>query len=68
MGERLVLALSFPHVKYERKDEYFLYNSDSFVADVGGYLGLLLGHSIFSIVCSLEEFGVIMRLRENVRS
>ncbi len=29
--------------------EYMLYGFDSFVADVGGYLGLLLGHSLLSI-------------------
>ena len=33
--------------------EYPLYGYDSLIADVGGYLGLLLGHSILSIVCYL---------------
>ena len=37
-------------------EEYFLYDMDSFVSDVGGFLGLLLGASILSLV---EELIVI---------
>ena len=32
------------------QEEYELYPIESFVADVGGYLGLLLGASILSLV------------------
>ena len=29
--------------------QYLVYDYDSMIADVGGYLGLLLGHSALSI-------------------
>ena len=28
------------------KEQYYTYGFDSFIADIGGYLGLLLGNSI----------------------
>jgi hypothetical protein len=30
-------------------NQYVIYDYDSFIADIGGYLGLLLGHSAFSV-------------------
>ena len=30
------------------QEQYLAYNLDSLIADFGGYLGLLLGHSILS--------------------
>ena len=36
-------------------NEYLTYDSNDFIADVGGYLGLLLGYSIFSIYESLRN-------------
>jgi hypothetical protein len=29
--------------------QYVIYDYDSFIADIGGYLGLLLGQSVFSV-------------------
>ena len=37
------------------REEYYVYDMSSFIADVGGYLGLLLGHSVFSIVSQLGK-------------
>ena len=34
--------------KYVEKSYYYTYDWNSFVADVGGYMGLLLGHSLLS--------------------
>ena len=34
---------------YNLNEEYLVYDYNNFIADIGGYLGLLLGHSIFSI-------------------
>ncbi len=40
----------FPNRRHFALMEYLLYTYDSFVADVGGYLGLLLGtHSVLNI-------------------
>ena len=35
--------------EYDLGEEYYIYNWGSFVADIGGYLGLLLGSSILSM-------------------
>ena len=34
---------------YQELEQYLLYDSDSFIADVGGFMGLLLGFSVLSI-------------------
>ena len=34
--------------KYKKKSYYYTYDWSTFVADVGGYMGLLLGHSLLS--------------------
>ena len=36
-------------------ENYSLYGLENFIADIGGYLGLLLGASILSIIEELTE-------------
>ena len=36
--------------------QYYSYDFNSFIADVGGYLGLLLGHSIYSFYNVVAEW------------
>ena len=38
-----------PSSTYDIREEYVIYSFDSFIADVGGFLGLLLGHSVLSM-------------------
>ena len=33
--------------------QYIVYDADALVADLGGYLGLLLGHSIYSVLVTI---------------
>jgi hypothetical protein len=40
--------LNFPAPRYDEISQYRVYDWSSFTADVGGYMGLLLGHSILS--------------------
>ena len=43
---------------FKLQEEYIVYDINDFIADVGGYLGLLLGHSMLSIYhMSVEWFG-----------
>ena len=35
--------------RHQEMEEYLIYDLNSFVADVGGYLGLLLGQSLYGI-------------------
>jgi hypothetical protein len=44
----------FQTTRHDVMEQYIIYDSDSFIADVGGFLGLLLGHSAFSIWMSME--------------
>ena len=50
---RFTLELQFEDGSYHTTEEYIIYDTDSFIADIGGYLGLLLGHSILSIYSTL---------------
>ena len=45
----LSLKLFYNNGRYNIKEQYYTYGLNSFVADFGGYLGLLLGHSILSV-------------------
>ena len=49
-----ILKLRITDRSYEERKQYIIYDSDSFVADVGGYLGLLLGYSILSLYNEME--------------
>ncbi len=51
----LTFQLFFATARYQYKEQYYTYGQDSFIADVGGYLGLLLGHSLYSIFCNMED-------------
>ena len=39
---------------HKEEEEYIIYDTDSFIADVGGYMGLLLGFSILSLYHEME--------------
>ena len=54
----LRLRAWFPSGRYLVRREYVLYDPDSFIADIGGYLGLLLGHSLLSLFHSAGEWFV----------
>ena len=43
------LRLQFRDGTYNLNEEYLVYDYNNFIADIGGYLGLLLGHSILSV-------------------
>ena len=49
------LEFQFEDEEYYTREEFILYDADSFIADIGGYLGLLLGHSMLSIYRSFVE-------------
>ncbi len=49
-GRQIRLRFFFKTGRYEVREQYYVYDQDSFIVDVGGYLGLLLGHSIYSSV------------------
>ena len=40
------VRLGFDNGRYDERTEFLVYDANSFIADVGGYLGQLLGHSI----------------------
>ena len=39
---------------YKEEEQYIIYDSASFIADVGGYMGLLLGSSLLSLYMAME--------------
>ena len=53
----LTMVFLFKDGTYQMQEEYVIYDMNDFIADVGGYLGLLLGHSVLSIYfMSVEWF------------
>ena len=43
------MKFHFKDSSYMLREEYVVYDSDSFIADVGGFFGLLLGQSMLGI-------------------
>ena len=41
---------------YNEEEQYVIYDVNSFIADVGGYMGLLLGSSLLSLYISVEDY------------
>ena len=52
---KLTLEIPEDETTYEGTKQYVVYDSISFFADVGGFMGLLLGFSILSIYDELEN-------------
>ena len=48
-GPTLGLSFVYRDGMYNLDREYYVYDTSHFLADIGGYLGLLLGHSLLSI-------------------
>ena len=46
---------------YEEEDQYIIYDFNSFIGDVGGFLGLLLGYSILSLYGDMV--GIVERFK-----
>ncbi len=51
----ITFMIQFVTGRHELREEYLIYDKATFNADVGGYLGLLLGHSIYSVLGSAVE-------------
>ena len=47
--------LFYPTGRYTVKNYYYVYDGNTAFADVGGYLGLLLGHSLLSFYDALKD-------------
>ena len=55
----MTLSFQFEDGSYEVEEEYIVYDTSNFIADVGGYLGLLMGQSIlrFYYFCTGLKIG-----------
>ena len=61
-GEKVAeLRFVYPHGEYDLIEEYYIYNWGSFIADVGGYLGLLLGFSLLSMYQMFTQWLVVSK-------
>ena len=56
----LWLYISMRETSYVQEEQYFIYDINSFIADVGGYMGLLLGSSILSLYYEVESLMVTL--------
>lgn len=46
----------FKSEKYEKKTEYYTYDKEDLVSDIGGFLGMLLGWSFVTILTNLLQY------------
>ena len=51
----LILGLEMNDASFEEKKQFLVYDFNSIIADVGGFMGLLLGFSMLSIYSELEK-------------
>ena len=56
----LKVFVHFLNGRYEEKEQYIIYDSNSMIADIGGYMGLLLGYSLLSIYEITEQMWMKM--------
>ena len=49
-------VFKIPNGRYLEYEQYYIYESEDFIADIGGFLGLLLGHSLLSLYTSIAEW------------
>ena len=52
--------------KFEEREQYLIYDWDSFIADIGGFLGLLLGCSMFSLYQDMVD--MVGRVKNKVNT
>ena len=45
----ILLHFLFEHGRYSVKEKYYIYDTNSLIADIGGYMGLLLGQSVLGL-------------------
>ena len=63
---KLILLFIFEDGSYHVRQEYFVYDTGSFLADVGGYLGLILGYSLLGLYNTIADWMAetnIMKIR-----
>ena len=50
------MFISMHDSSYLQEEQYLIYDYNGFIADIGGYMGLLLGSSILSLFDLAEKF------------
>ena len=49
-----VINMRISDLSFEERVQYIIYDMDCIIADVGGYMGLLLGYNILSLYTEIE--------------
>ena len=52
----VTLGLTHMTGSYNLEEQYYVYDNDSIISDIGGFLGLFLGYSILSIYFVVVEY------------
>ena len=63
-GSDLRIRVTIQNGMFEEREQYLIYDTDSFVADIGGFLGLLLGWSMYGVYQDCA--GIVGRMRVKI--
>ena len=63
-GSDLRIRVTIQNGMFEEREQYLIYDTDSFVADIGGFLGLLLGWSMYGVYQDCA--GIVGRMRDKI--
>jgi hypothetical protein len=61
---RFKIKLFFSSGRYNEKTQYWIYDMNNLIADIGGYLGLLLGYSLLSLYNRMVE-NIVSRFEDH---
>ena len=53
---KALVSIQIDDKSFIEEEQYYVYTFNNFIADVGGYMGLLLGSSILSIYDEIENY------------
>ena len=62
----LHLYMYYVNSRYDEKEQYVIYDLNSFIADVGGFMGLLLGFRIQSMLEMIEGYWKALTARKRM--
>lgn len=65
-SKKLVIKVTIENGVLEEREQYLIYDTDSFLGDIGGFLGLTLGWSMYSLYIVTPS--IVSRMKNKIMS